>query len=137
MKIQDPMLQAAKNIHGILVHLSQIQPLLTFCPICPVSLCLLFYLYMHVYQLETLCPFTKNAAGYNYYFLFFLKMLFIFFLERKGGRGRETSMCDFLSRAPFWGPTTQACALTGNRTSNPLIHRSALSHTSQGPGYNS
>ena len=33
-------------------------------------------------------------------------------------------------------PTTQACALPGNRASNPLVHRSALnplSHTSQGP----
>ena len=32
-------------------------------------------------------------------------------------------------------PTTQACALTGNQTSNPLVHRLALnplSHTSQG-----
>ena len=32
-------------------------------------------------------------------------------------------------------PTTQACTLTGNRTSNPLLHRMALSplsHTSQG-----
>ena len=31
--------------------------------------------------------------------------------------------------------TTQACALTGNRTGNPLVHRPAfspLSHTSQG-----
>ena len=32
-------------------------------------------------------------------------------------------------------PATQACALTGNRTSYPLVHRLALnplSHTSQG-----
>ena len=32
-------------------------------------------------------------------------------------------------------PTTQACALTGNRTSDPLVYRlalSPLSHTSQG-----
>ena len=32
-------------------------------------------------------------------------------------------------------PTTQACALTGNRTSEPLVRRPALSplsHTSQG-----
>ena len=31
-------------------------------------------------------------------------------------------------------PTTQACTLTGNQTSNPLVHRLALnplSHTSQ------
>ena len=32
-------------------------------------------------------------------------------------------------------PTTQACALTGNQTSDPLVHRlslNPLSHTSQG-----
>ena len=32
-------------------------------------------------------------------------------------------------------PTTQACALTGDQTSDPLVHRAALnppSHTSQG-----
>ena len=32
-------------------------------------------------------------------------------------------------------PATQACALTGNRTSDPLVHRPALnplSHTSRG-----
>ena len=32
-------------------------------------------------------------------------------------------------------PATQACALTGNRTSDPLVHRlvlNPLSHTSQG-----
>ena len=35
---------------------------------------------------------------------------------------------------------TQACALTGNRTSDPLVHRPALnslSHTSQGPSADS
>ena len=35
-------------------------------------------------------------------------------------------------------PATQACALTGNRTCDPLVHRSVpnpLSHTSQGPLY--
>ena len=45
-------------------------------------------------------------------------------------------MCGCLSCAPYRGPpATQARASTGNRTSNPLVHRSALhplSHTSQG-----
>ena len=51
-------------------------------------------------------------------------------------------MCErYVDRLPLtclqlgtW-PKTQACALTGNRTSNPLVHRPALnplSHTSQG-----
>ena len=50
-------------------------------------------------------------------------------------------MCGCLSHAPIgdltW-PATQACALTGNGTSNPLVHRLALnplSHTSQGYYY--
>ena len=72
-------------------------------------------------------------------FCFVLKTLFIF-REGKGGRkrGRETSMCGCLSRPPpllgTWA-ITQACALTGNRTSNPLVRRltlNPLSHTSQG-----
>ena len=42
-----------------------------------------------------------------------------------------------LTHPPLGGtwPTTQACALTGNQTSDPLVHRLALnplSHTSQG-----
>ena len=46
-------------------------------------------------------------------------------------------MCGCLSCAPLLGtwPATQACALTGNRTRDPLVCRWALnplSHTSQG-----
>ena len=46
-------------------------------------------------------------------------------------------MCGCLSRTPKLGtwPITQACALTGNRTSDPLVHRPELNplrHTSQG-----
>ena len=52
-------------------------------------------------------------------------------------RGRETSMCGCLSHTPLLGtwPATQACALTGNRTSDPLVRRpvlNPLSHSSQG-----
>ena len=48
-------------------------------------------------------------------------------------------MCGYLSRAaPHRGtwPATQACALTGNQTGDPLVCRPALnplSHTNQGP----
>ena len=71
----------------------------------------------------------------------FFKIDFIYlFLD--GGRGRETSTCERnIYRSPLvrllpgtW-PTTQACALTGNRTSDLLVFRPALnplSHTSQG-----
>ena len=54
----------------------------------------------------------------------------------------ETSMCGgCLLQAPYWGPdwsATQACALTGNQTRDPLICRPALnplSHTNQGGSY--
>ena len=54
--------------------------------------------------------------------------LFIF-RERKEGRkrGRATSMCECFLRSPLgtW-PATQACALTGNQTCDPLVGRPAL-----------
>ena len=67
----------------------------------------------------------------------FLKDFIYFQSEGKGGRERETSLCGCLSCAPPTGtwPATQACALTGNGTNDPLVHRLALnplSHTSQG-----
>ena len=54
-------------------------------------------------------------------------------MEREG----EKHQCVGASHAPPTGtwPATQACALTGNQTSDPLVHRLALnplSHTSQG-----
>ena len=64
---------------------------------------------------------------------------FYFFISRERGREgeRETSMCSCLLHTPHWGtwPTTQACALSRNRTSSPLVYRlvlSPLSHTSWG-----
>ena len=75
----------------------------------------------------------------------FKKILLLYFWrEGEGGRkgGRETSMCkrymDWLPLVrPLLGtwPATQACALTGNQTGDPLVHRPALnplSLTSQG-----
>ena len=70
----------------------------------------------------------------------FLRFYLFIFREGKGGikRGKETSVCGCLSlvHSPLgtW-PATQACALTGNGTSNPLVCRltlNPLSHTSQG-----
>ena len=61
------------------------------------------------------------------------------FLDRGEGREKEREgninvwlplMCRLLGT---W-PASQACALTGNRTGDPLVHRLALnllSHTSQ------
>ena len=72
--------------------------------------------------------------------IFKKKLRFYLFLERGKGREKESerNINVWLSLAcPLLGtwPTTQACALTGNLTSNPLIWRWALnplSHTSQG-----
>ena len=68
---------------------------------------------------------------------FFLKIFFIF-RERDGKENeREINISVQLPLAfPLLGswPATQACALTGNRTGNPLVHRpvlSPLSYTSQ------
>ena len=77
-----------------------------------------------------------------YLYLFFNR--FYLFLGREEGREkeREISVCQEnihqllleCSQMGTW-PTTQACALTRNRTSNALVRRPALnplSHTSQG-----
>ena len=53
-------------------------------------------------------------------------------MEKEG----EKHLCGCLSHAPNWGPGLQpkASALTGNQTSNPLVHRPAVSplnYTSQ------
>ena len=72
---------------------------------------------------------------------FFLKKRFYLFIFRQRGREGERErninvwlplMCPQLGT---W-PTIQVYALTGNWTSDPLVHRLALnplSHTSQGP----
>ena len=70
---------------------------------------------------------------------FFLKISFIYFQsEGKGGRVRERNINVWLPLMhPLLGtwPAIQAPALTGNRTSDPLVCRlmlHPLSHTSQG-----
>ena len=75
------------------------------------------------------------------YFLkqgFFFKILFIFRERgREGEREGEKQQCVVALVRPLLGtwPATQGCALTGNRTGDPLVFRPALnplSHTSQG-----
>ena len=61
------------------------------------------------------------------------------FLEREEGREKERERninvwLPLLSPQLGIWPATQVCALTGNRTSNTLVHRltlNPLSHTSQ------
>ena len=60
----------------------------------------------------------------------FKKILFIEKGERRE-KERERNISVWLPlRCPLLGtwPTTQACALTGNQTSDPLVYRPALSH---------
>ena len=62
------------------------------------------------------------------------------FLERGEGREEERKRNINVWLPPTYlplgtWPTTQACALTGNQTGDPLVHRQVhnpLSHTSQG-----
>ena len=66
-------------------------------------------------------------------------MFYLFIFRKRGVEGeREGNISVYLPLArPLLGtwPATQACALTGNQTSDPLVHRPALnplSHTCQG-----
>ena len=93
-------------------------------------------IYIQIFLLLSFCCICKNKINI---YLIFKRFYLCIFREGKGGRkrGRETSMRGCLSCTPYWGtwPATQACALTGNWTNNPLVHRLALnplSYTSHG-----
>ena len=83
---------------------------------------------------------VENLNSINIFYLnFFLKILFVYFRQsgREGEREGERHQCVVASHAPSTGDlaATQACALTGNQTGEPLVCRlvlSPLSHTSQG-----
>ena len=79
-----------------------------------------------------------HTMEYYLAFLIFFKDFIDLFLERWEGKekGRETSTgcLSHASNLGIW-PATQAYALTGNPTGDPLVCRPALhplSHTSQG-----
>ena len=78
--------------------------------------------------------------AFIYFIYFFLRFIYYLFLERREGREkeRERNINVWLplthSLLRTW-PATQACALTGNPSGDPLVRRVALnpqSHTSQG-----
>ena len=91
-------------------------------------------------RLTTWEPETDAILGADTVLLllfFFLRLYLFIFIERGREGERETLMCGLPLSLPLLGtwPTTQACALTGNRTGHPLIRRLALnplSHSSQG-----
>ena len=70
---------------------------------------------------------------------FFFNDLICLFLERGEGREKEwerniSVWLPLVYPSPGTWPATQACALTGNRTGDPLIHRPALSPEPHQPG---
>ena len=70
----------------------------------------------------------KNCTKYIEYSWTFLKRFYVFiFREREKERERNISVWLPLVH-PILGtwPATQACALTGNRTGNPLLHSPVL-----------
>ena len=83
------------------------------------------------------CKYSLSVSFFS--FLVFKKQFYLFISRREGRKKeRERNINVWLPCAcplPGTWPTTQACALTGNRTGNPLLCRPALSPlslTSQG-----
>ena len=83
---------------------------------------------------------STSSFGLNFWLWFFKKYLFIYLLFGVEGREKEKARNITVwlplthTQLRTW-PTTQACALTGNQTGDPLVHRPALiplNHTSQG-----
>ena len=102
---------------------------------------LIFCLYQFTITLKiaplTSTPTTQKNATFLHFTLFYLHFLKIFYLfifrERRREGDTEGEKHQYVVASHIW-PETQACALTGNRTGDPLVHRPALNplnHTSQ------
>ena len=108
---------------------------------CPL-LRLLVDIYLHLFPRTCFFFFLCDSISWSgkHHFIIIFKDLIYLFLERGEGKEKEQerNINVWLPRArPPLGtwPATQACALTGNQTSDPLVLRPALnplSHTSQG-----
>ena len=111
---------------------------------CKVDFRLILYRLSRVYLTRTFG--LHCSAGLSFlcffifiylFFMYFLKRFYLF-LERGEGREKERNNSVWLPPVcPLLGtwPTTQACALTGNWTSDPLVCRptlNPLSHTRWG-----
>ena len=99
-----------------------------------------FNKYLHQYFLFSRYSSRDSVANkilsvlkfYQTFFLF--EILFIIFRQRGKEGENERNISVWLALTGPW-PATQACALTGNRNSDPLVYRLALnplSHTRQG-----
>ena len=80
----------------------------------------------HRRSLTEVCQNTTQSL--YFILLYFLKDFIYSFLERWEGRKREKHRCASNTSTSYLShtPTTQACALTGNQTSDLSVHRLAL-----------
>ena len=93
------------------------------------------YIYIHPFS-----PLLLFFITLSFVWLFFFLDFIYLVLEREEGRENEREgninvWLHLMSPTQGTWPATQACALTGDRTCDPLVHRPALnpqSHTSQG-----
>ena len=87
---------------------------------------------------QGLCEYTRDWVSVRKKLVFKKYFIYLFIFRQRGKGGREGNISVWLPlMRPLLGtwPTTQACALTGNRTGDPLVCRPALNplgHTSQG-----
>ena len=67
----------------------------------------------------------KHCFGTGFIYFYFLKDFIYIFLERgregESERGKYQCVVVFMWPPLRTRPTTQACALTGNQTSDPLV----------------
>ena len=96
-------------------------------------------MYFYIFEnLLNVWPYRIKLSSHICFCICSFLRFYLFILERGDGRKKEKNINVWLLlTCPPMGtwPTTQACALTGNQTSDPLAQRlmfNPLSHTSQG-----
>ena len=62
-----------------------------------------------LYSKHVFCNNIRKSLRTYFLFLFFKDSIYLFQTEGKGGRkrGRDTSVCGCISKAPYWGPGLQ------------------------------
>ena len=94
----------------------------------PISSNIVYSFLHHHPELPTLCFTEKIKVATQEFLRFFLKIFFLLLERGREGEGeRNTSVWLPLPRPPpgTW-PATQACALSGNRTHDPVVCRLAF-----------
>ena len=101
-----------------------------------VILCIVWIQVLYQFMI---CKYFLPVCELSFSFLFFFKDFIYVFLEkgREGKRKGEKHWCardTLIKRLPLTHPllgtwrATQACAMTGNQTREPLVHRPSLNH---------